>query len=388
MEEQQIISPLQSAPAVSSPDVSLSKAMDLFKRALVIYKKQLGFFLSVAVVPIIAVAIAWVAVAGAVFLQDKISSSVAGFLLLVLAGSLVLVAVVAQAWGQTALLYAVKDHQENIGVKEAYRRGWRKILSFWWINVLSGFIIMGGFLLFVAPGIILAVWFSLISFVLVVENITGMNALLKSREYIRGNWGAVLGRYLFIGLIALVFFFAPMSIFMILAAFVKIPFREEITQIITMAVNLFWAPLMTVYSFLIYERLKTAKNQLVFTPTKGKKVGFILLAIFGFLIVPMTIFIIAFSMVGPAREKGINAMRELDLQRARVSVEKYYIDNGKYPASLDDALGANGFPSFSDSKIKQLWRYEVQPDGQGYKVCVQLEKSEEKCLTNYATGSF
>lgn len=296
MDEQQF-APLQQSPADGPLNASLPKATDIFKQAWTIYKKRLGFFLSVTIIPMAAIVISWATLSGAVFLQDKISSSVVGFLLLVFAGLLLFTtAVIIQAWGQTALLYAIKDHQENIGVKEAYRRGWPKIISYWWVNALTGFIIMGGLLLFVAPGIIFAVWFSLAMFILIAEDTPGMNALLKSREYMRGKWGAVFLRYLFIGLISLVYFLAPIFIFMILGVFLKIPFKEEILQLVAGALNLFWAPLITIYSFLIYEHLKALKGQIAIIPAKGKKAGFVLLAIFGFLIVPIIIFTMMFML--------------------------------------------------------------------------------------------
>ena len=297
MDEQQLTSPLQQPPAVSSPNVSLPSSTDILKQAWTIYKKRLKLFWGVMVIPIITAAIIWAAMLGSTFFKDGFFSSVTGSVLFVAVGFLLFVAAfVVQGWSQTALLYAIKDHQENIGIKEAYRRGWPKIISYWWVNGLTGFIIMGGLLLFVAPGIIFAVWFSLAMFILIAEDTPGMKALLKSREYARGKWGAIFERYLFIGLISLVYFLAPIFIFMILGVFLKIPFKEEILQVVAMALNLFWAPIVIIYSFLIYNHLKALKAQVAFNPSQRKKAGFVLLAVFGFLIMPVAIFITMFVL--------------------------------------------------------------------------------------------
>ena len=47
---------------------------------------------------------------------------------------LTLVSFVSQLWSQVALLYAIKDREENIGIKESYHRGWGKITSYFWIS--------------------------------------------------------------------------------------------------------------------------------------------------------------------------------------------------------------------------------------------------------------
>jgi len=51
-------------------------------------------------------------------------------------------------WGQLALICAIKDSGENIGVIESYRRAWRKILSYWWVTFLTTSIVLGGSFLF------------------------------------------------------------------------------------------------------------------------------------------------------------------------------------------------------------------------------------------------
>ena len=119
-------------------------------------------------------------------------------------------------WLGVRLLYAVKDRDTKISIKEALSRGWKRILSYWWISILSGLIVMGGFLLLIVPGIILTIWFALAVYILVSEDRRGMNALFRSKQLVSGYWWGVFGRFHVLGLVL----FATMIPLMILLAII------------------------------------------------------------------------------------------------------------------------------------------------------------------------
>lgn len=183
-------------------------------------------------------------------------SSVNTFTLLIIA-TIVILAVgvsVIQLWGQVALLYAIKDREENIGFKEAYRRGWHKILSYFWISFLSSFIIVGGLFLFFIPGLIFLVWFSLASFVMISENVTGIAALLKSRDYVKGHWWNVFWRFLSIAVLVCVVLY-------IVVAISGLSGNKESGFLLQYFLSsLFLVPFLNIYFFLIYENLKKIKS--------------------------------------------------------------------------------------------------------------------------------
>ena len=190
-------------PGASETISSLPGATAIFGQAWAIYKQRLGTFLGVMAIPMLIMVVLLAVLAGGGLLGVSLLSSkfaAGGIGLLILLAILFFVIIfISQAWGQTALLYAVKDSQEKIGVMESYRRGWHKIFSYWWVGLLTGFITLGGFLLLIVPGIIFATWFSLAVFILIAEDLKGMNALLKSKEYVKGKWGGVFWRFFFIG---------------------------------------------------------------------------------------------------------------------------------------------------------------------------------------------
>jgi hypothetical protein len=93
---------------------------------------------------------------------------------------------IAMFWGFSAFILSVT--REELGIRDSLRQGWRKVLSFMWLYNLTGFIIMGGFLLLIIPGVIFLVWFAFAPFILISEDERGMKALLKSKEYVREKW--------------------------------------------------------------------------------------------------------------------------------------------------------------------------------------------------------
>ena len=253
--------PLQ--PSSQQKISSLPGATAILGQAWSIYKRRLGTFLGIILIPILIMTL----------LPSKFAAGGVGFQIV----SAILFSVVifiSQAWGQIALIYAIKDSQEGIGITESYRRGWHKILSYLWVLLLAGFITFCGLLLLIVPGIIFSVWFSLAVFVLIAEDLTGINALLKSREYVKGRWGSVFWRILFIGLFSLLLSFVSIFIF----KFLKIPFAREINQFV---MGLILTPLVMIYSFLVYKNLKVLKGEFVFSPIRGKKANlFLVISIF------------------------------------------------------------------------------------------------------------
>lgn len=228
---------------------SLPSATVLLSQAWAIYKQKLNAFLGITAIPALAIAV----MALAVFASGKFFGPVIFAILSILSFA---VFSISQTWGQIALLYAIKDRQEKIGVIEAYRRGWHKIFSYWWVSALTGLIILGGFLLLIVPGIIFTVWFSFALFVLITEDLRGAKALSKSKEYVRGNWSAVFWRLLFIWAIFLIIYLAPTLVF----KFLEVPLGPDISKLV---IGLFLTPLIMTYSFLLYGNLKAIKSEIV-----------------------------------------------------------------------------------------------------------------------------
>lgn len=198
---------------------------------------------------------------------------------------------------QVALLHVIVNRNKRISLLGSYRFAFSKILSYWWLTILLSIITIGGFSLFFIPGVIFTIWFSLAVFILIGEDVRGMTAILKSREYIRGMWWPVFGRFLVLFLIicgiafvaAMIAFFAVWLLVFIIAVFFKSPslaqsLKDVFSFIFALPFQFFVMPFSLIYGFLIYERLKLFKGSFEFKPSAGQKAGFIAVGIFGWLI--------------------------------------------------------------------------------------------------------
>lgn len=248
-------------------------AGELFKRSWNLYKAHLGTFLKIAGVPIVLdlmfiIILLYYSIAYGLTFNEIFSSAEWPILLLVAVTNLI--ASVLQLWSHAALIYAVKS-EGNIKVKEAYRRSFSKVAAFIWITFLSSLIIFGGFMFFIVPGLIFGVWFSMVYFVVIDENLRGTDALLRSREYIRGNFSKVLslllGLFLYSVVILIVFF----VVIAVLAAVVTgllassglvdigSAFRQLNDAEIKLDFSFVLYPISTAYTYFVYKHLRELK---------------------------------------------------------------------------------------------------------------------------------
>ncbi len=77
-----------------------------------------------------------------------------------------------------------------------------------WIYILTVLTVYGGLLLLIIPGIVVSFLIYFSQYAFAAEGVTGINALLRSRDLVRGHAWAVVGRLLQITLIVIVVFMA------------------------------------------------------------------------------------------------------------------------------------------------------------------------------------
>ena len=176
-----------------------------------------------------------------------------------------------------AFLHAVVD--ERLGFSEALEKGSGIILPLIWVSVLTGFIIGGGFMLCIIPGIIFMVWFFFAQFILVEEDTRGMNAILKSREYVRGEWFNVALRLLLIWTATIL---------------------TGIIPLIGPLLNIAFFPFVMIYHYLIFRDLKSVKGgDVLFSCGTKDTLTWPGIALAGYLIVPaVLISVVGFSIFG------------------------------------------------------------------------------------------
>lgn len=377
----------QTEQQYSQNSAFLASPTDLLKEAWGFFKARFSIFAGITLIPIavmIVLIIAMFFLLGVAGFLDGLFGSRVGvspdlslfpnILVIVTLALLFLAIMILQIWSQSALLFAIKDGAENIGVKESYRRGWHKIGSIFWIGLLSGIIVMGGYLLFVIPGIIFAVWFSLAVYIVIAEGSGGMNAILKSKEYVKGYWWEVLWRFIFIGLVV----FGINIVAMIASA---------IIPIIPNLLMIFITPLTVIYSFLVYKNLKAIKGEVKSEFSFSEKIKFIAVGILGILLIAGFIIgsiFLASLTTDINRPKPWDARRQSDISSLQVPLTLYADDhNNFYPSTLNQLI-----PEYTkiipvDPVTKLQYEYRLLKNDKDFELCAKLDSGEKKCVNSY-----
>ncbi len=238
-------------PSISTSQTSsLISIGELLSKTWQVYKSKIKVFLGIMLLPVLINIVFFLVAAGAGLAglagKQFLKISLGGALpfMIVLGIILFLGVIIIGLWAQIALLFAIKERKQQIGIKASFAKGWHKIISFLWISILTSLVTMAGFLLLVVPGIIFAVWFSLAPYVLVSEGLKGKKALSRSRQLVKGNWGKVFWRLFIITAISLI-----ISISL-----------SFITNVANLIIPLFLTPFVIVYTYLLYENIKRLKE--------------------------------------------------------------------------------------------------------------------------------
>ncbi len=215
------------------------------------------------------------------------------------AGSLVK-SVLALVFGLVSVLIliptivaAISAVAKNTGFSDSFKRGLQLFFPLLWIGILSELAIMGGFILLVIPGIILAIGLSLSIFTLVIEDKRGTRALLQSRSYVRGHWWAVFGRLLLLYVVIGI----PLLVLQVL---VSLAFGGTTGIIAYYLVSIFAAPFALVYTYTIYRSLAALRPELATTTStsgRGFLITSIIIGLIVLIVLPISIFIWLKSLV-------------------------------------------------------------------------------------------
>jgi len=190
-----------------------------------------------------------------------------------------------------AFLQAVADERLSFG--EALEKGNQHIFPLIWIGFLTSFTIGGGFILLVIPGIIFMVWFFFAQFILVKEDVRGMGALLKSREYVSGEWFNVSLRLLLIWAASVLIGVIPLAGPLLCIVFF---------------------PFIMIYHYLIYRDLREMKGDVPYSCGTADVLKWPAVALAGFVIVPVALVsVLGFSLFGKLGQFK-------DLKQANVTV--------------------------------------------------------------------
>lgn len=157
----------------------------------------------------------------------------------------------------SAALATAVVNEHTTSVRTSLKQALSLLPSFFWIGALILCIVIGGLLFFIIPGIILGISISFATFILIEEKLTGLKAIQRSQDYVRGNWWNIFKRYI---VFYILYLFLVMLVGL-LKAFSMLPgFFIETGYFVLGA---FFAPIFMIYMFQIYQTIKSQKGHSV-----------------------------------------------------------------------------------------------------------------------------
>jgi hypothetical protein len=259
-------------PSITSyPDIyngQLLSPFSLLKRSWEVFKKRYWLIVGIQLIPLLVVLGASILILISVLLSKIIfpDSNNALIISIFVIGLLSLIPTVYVLFrSQVAVIIAIRDSAENIGVKESYKRTKGKIGAFLLAGFLSGLVIMGGYLFLIIPGIVFVVWLMFSGYVAIDEEKSGVESLSQSREYAKGLWWEIASCIMFIGLFNMVLNTIP-ELFSTFGDLVKVAI-----MVLIFIFMLLISPLYYIYPFELYRNVKTLKiHNIPYVSNKNK----------------------------------------------------------------------------------------------------------------------
>jgi hypothetical protein len=232
----------------------------ILKESWAIYKNRYKTLIGINLIPALSVIVLGL-IFGIFAVVGKISTThLSGFkeAALILLGLIALLVIIyICVWATVAQLYAIKDQTERIGWQEAFKRSKGKIWVFFGTGLLSGLAILGGFILFIIPGIIFGLWFSQSPYIVIEEGLAGSAALKRSKFYVKGRIGQIFGKLFYIGFVTVALYVALGIVLAIFGSLAGIKYDN--LSWISNIFSIIWTPVVTVYGYLIYKYAKQTR---------------------------------------------------------------------------------------------------------------------------------
>ncbi|GEM_PF-894863 len=266
-------------------EAQLPGFISLAKETLKVYKDKWNVLVPLFLMfPIILIILSF-----AIFATKLISPS-AFFLNIIINTATLFIMFLVMSWIHLSIIITAKERYNNIGLIKVLKKAKSKVFAFFWTVALCSITIIGGLiffgllgLIFVSPlnlnldssiivitsmgissfiGIIIAIWVFGAGIIAATEDKRGIAALAQSREYVRGYFFKIF----FLMVMGLLLFFSFTLI------------TEAISNnLIKLVANLIIIPIPTIFSYLIFEKLKLIKGNLP-EPTTGQKNFFLISA--------------------------------------------------------------------------------------------------------------
>lgn len=193
---------------------------------------------------------------------------------------------------------------KNIGSEIRPRQAFKESKQYVWTLIVAslaaGVLIILGYIIFIVPGIILQIWYSLTAFVIIFEGKKAFESLRRSKSLVKGYWWTTFARLLLWGIFTTVVTYIISAPEIIAEAANASEATMTVIGLVMMPVNIVYAviilPMSLIFTYLVYKNLaniKAANAEAKEGMATGKKVG---LGVIIALIVGLVVF--QFVMMG------------------------------------------------------------------------------------------
>lgn len=308
------------------------------------------------------------------------------------------VSYVFQAWSTAVMVVGVADETSQLSPKEILSKSLHYVRPFIWTLVLIGGVLMTGAFLIV-PIILFSIWFSLVYYIIVCEGARGLNALYRSREYIRGRFFTVLWYFICIGVIGA-------GLFILLTFFLSQFGNQPYLIIIVYTIFGILSPLGITFGYRLYRHLLNVRGPLSAMPSKKWNIIIGIMSAIGWLAIlaafaaNVWLFRLAPTPQLP-KDLEINITEEEpmpsrvrgrlpSMQLLQQSLESYAATYGTYPVSLTELqaeLQAKNDVSLSlvDPETGEAYDYQIRNAGYEYTLCPPGQPYSEECISGKIT---
>jgi hypothetical protein len=145
----------------------------------------------------------------------------------------------------------------KLSSEESFKSAGPFVASYFWLIILTSFLVFFWSLLFIIPGIIFVVFYSMIEYIFFFEGQRGMKALKRSKELVKGHWWAVAIRLL--GFLLCAYIFMEIISFPLDLVSQKDSFRN-FWDVIVSVITFIFVPIGLLFSYQIYRDLVNIKN--------------------------------------------------------------------------------------------------------------------------------
>lgn len=243
------------------PEEKFISISDLFSKSWEVYKtifwKLIGMSL-LAVLGYLPAAFVFGMIAATVSLSPSLGATTSNIIYIVLG----LVGLAAAIFGmyfyliaQVGLYLLIKDRNPEQKVWQTFKIARPLALNFFGTNLLTAIFIFLWSLLFIVPGIIMAVFYTFVPWIFILEGLEGKVAMRRSKELVKGKWWPVFWRGLVPALIVWIIFGIP-------AALIQPDTQADKTYSSFMNIlSIIISPFFLAYTYYMFVSLVNFKNK-------------------------------------------------------------------------------------------------------------------------------